>query len=147
MKSYSVYFVHTDDPEALRARLGPVDSRSVEPVAGSAWVPWRYRPGDGPPDDDDLWGRSSLTVALSERLGELVYLFADTSVEGFVYEHSRDGVLLRKLVWFPALDDDWTPGWLCAHGEPEPWEAFLFRPGNLESVLGEERESETRGDS
>lgn len=148
MKSYSVYFVRSDDPDALRAKLGQVDSRSLEPVAGSAWVVWRYHPDDGPPDDEVLWGQDSLTSAPSERLGEVVYLYADTSVDGFVYEHARAGSLIRKLVWFPMLGDEGTPGWLCAHGEPEPWEATLFHPERLTQVLAEERGwFEDRGES
>lgn len=140
MKSYSAYFVRTDDPEALRAKLGRVDSRSVEPVAGSAWVSWSYRPDDGPPRDDYLWGRASITEGRSAKLGEVIYLWADTRAEAFVYEHARDGALLRKLVWFPVVDDDGTPGWLCAQGEPEPWETALFRPESLDGVLAEERD-------
>jgi len=37
-------------------------------------------------------------------LGEIVYLFADSRPESFVYEHFQGGQLVRKLVWF-AFDE------------------------------------------
>jgi len=88
------------------------------------------------------WGRASLTEAPSRALAtEVLYLFGDTSGDGsFVYEHAKDGALVRKLVWFPLLDDAWTAGWLCALGRGEPWEAALFRPGALASTLELERD-------
>jgi hypothetical protein len=124
MKSYSCYFIKSNDPNTLHAKLGPVDSRDVESVDGSEWIPWRFRQGASPPDDEVLNGEASIADQQSSRLEEeVIFLFADKSSDAFVYEHARDGQLLRKLVWFPMLDDDWTAGWTHASGESEPWEA------------------------
>lgn len=147
MKSYSCYFIKSNDSEALRAKLGPTDSRSLQPVEGSEWIPWRFHRDDEAPDDEILNGEGSIADQQSSRLGEeVIFLFADRSSDAFVYEHARDGQLIRKLVWFPMLDDDWTAGWTHASGESEPWEATLFEPNRLSDVLDTERSAfEERG--
>jgi hypothetical protein len=69
----------------------------------------------------------------------MIFLFADR--DSFVYEHARDGVMLRKLVWFPMLDDDWTPGWLYVQGQPEEWEAAMFfTPQKLARTIADEKD-------
>jgi hypothetical protein len=136
VKSYSAYFVRGSAPDVAGRVLG-----RAETVAESSWVVCGYRRGASPPDDEVLWGRRSLTAACSGQLGEVIFLFADSSPDSFVYEHARDGVLLRRLVWFPMLDDDWTPGWLCAEGQAEEWESALFSPAQLARVLEDERDS------
>jgi len=142
MGSYSAYFLQTGNADEAVRLLGTTSA-----VEGSAWLVAAFRPGDSPPRDNVLWGEVSLTKEMSATLGEIIFLYADSSTNGFGYEHSRDGVLLRKLVWFPMMDDDWTEGWLCAEGTPEPWESALFRPGRLEGVIEEARGSfEERGD-
>jgi hypothetical protein len=123
MPSFSGYFVKSNEVEQITRLLG-----APEGVADTPWFVAKYSPGASPPSDDVLWGRASLTEEKSQQLGEVIYLFADTSTGGFVYEHAQDGKLVRKLVWFPLLDDDWTPGWLCAVGVREGWETALFRP-------------------
>jgi hypothetical protein len=132
--SYCAYFVRTENTNRAHSIFG-----TLEPVEGSAWVMCDHRRGAAPPDDDVLWGRTSLTADRSQQLGEVLYVYGDTSCDGFVYEHARDGVLMRKLVWFPLLDEDWTAGWLCAQGEPEAWEEAFFRAHALEEVIEEER--------
>ena len=134
MKSYSAFYVRTENPEKARQRF-----RSVEPVAGSPWWLCDFRMAAAPPNDDVLWGNAALAVPPSRLAGEVLFLFGDVPTGGFVFEHARDGALLRKLVWYPLLDDDWTPGWLCAQGEPEAWEAALFRDDQLDAVLEAER--------
>ncbi len=135
MKSYSAFYVRAENPEKARQRF-----RSVEPIAGSPWWMCDFRKDASPPVDDVLWGNAALAVQPSQLAGEVLFLFGDVPTGGFVYEHARDGIMLRKLVWYPMLDDDWTPGWLCAQGEPEGWEAALFRDDQLEFVLEAERE-------
>lgn len=135
MKSYSAYFVRSEAAEAARAVFG-----SAEAVPGSAWLLCRFDTDAGPPDDAVLEGQESLTETPSQTLGEVLFVYGDTSVDGFVYEHARNGELVRKLVWFPMLDDDWTAGWMCAAGRPEEWEATLFRPDALTSFLDLERQ-------
>src|SRR5689334_8569096 len=107
MKSYSAYFVRADKAEEAQEVLG-----KVEPIADSSWVMCSFHKDDGPPDDAVLEGRESLTKAKSQKLGEVFFVYGDTSMDAFVYERARDGVLLRKLVWFAFLGDDWTSGWV-----------------------------------
>ena len=64
-------------------------------------------------DPDFLRDRSHLFAENSERLITFV-------------EHTRDGAVLRKLAYFPLLDDECTPGWVCVQEEPEPWETEVF---------------------
>ena len=82
-----------------------------------------------------------MTELKSPELREIIFVYGDTSVDGFVYEHRLDGALVRKLVWFPLLNDDyWEAGWLCAEGESEDWEKALFSSESLERFMGYERE-------
>lgn len=136
MKSYSIYFAKTAQVDAVKKVLGPPAE-----IPGSPWLLCGYRPDASPPDDDVLWGNTSLVLRKSESLGEIIYLFSDRSPDSLVYEHARDGKMLRKLVWFPMLDDDWTPGWLCAQGEREEWEDALFRPETLQRAIKSERDA------
>jgi hypothetical protein len=144
MASYSLFLVKNANPQTIQQLLG-----HAEYIDGSAWVRGNFRKDVSPPDDAVLVGDESLTQTLSETLGEVVFVYGDTSADGFVYEHSREGKIVRKLVWFPMLDEDWTAGWLCAEGEPEPWEATLFRAHQLEQFLANEEfryEDEGRSD-
>jgi hypothetical protein len=146
MKSYSASFIHGIDAKELEARVGGERKlrMTFDPVTlppGSEWLVCGLRDGAAPPSDKFLWGEASLTEQDSKNYGEIIFIFADVSPDSLVYEHARDGVLLRKLVWFPMLDDDWTPGWLCAQGEPEAWEAELFfTEQRLARVIAEEKE-------
>lgn len=135
MKSYSAYFVRSDRAEQARAAF-----RDIVPIESSDWLMCAFRKDDSPPDDEVLEGRESLTQEKSKDLGEVLFVYGDTSMDGFAYEHARDGELLRKLVWFPMLDDDWTAGWLCAEGESEAREARLFSPDNLARFIEDERQ-------
>ncbi len=130
MGSYSAFFIAGNDLASARAALG-----TAAEVPGAAWVIAGLYEGASPPADAMLEGRSSYTEALSRKLGDVVFLFADSSTAAFVYEHAKDGALIRKLVWFPMLGDDWSLGWICAEGEPEAWESALFTPDGLERSL------------
>ncbi|BAQ66433.1 hypothetical protein [Geminocystis sp. NIES-3709] len=134
MSSYSMFFVKNIDFEVIR-RV----HQNIEPVKSSSFVRCSYQKDANPPEDDVLIGNISLTQVQSKQLGEVIFIYGDTSIDGFVYEHARDGVLLRKLVWFPMLDDEWTAGWLCAVGEPESWEKVLFSSDRLERYIQNER--------
>jgi hypothetical protein len=138
MKSYSSYFVKTEETEAVRRVMGKLSKPLLVP--GSPWLVVEYTKGASPPRDEVLWGKASLTLEKSKALGEVIFLFADTSPDSFVYEHALGGELLRKLVWFPMLDDSWTPGWLSVEGTPEEWESALFRPERLPALLESERD-------
>ncbi len=134
MKSYSVYLVANSDIDAIRSLF-----RLVETIDGTPWVRCGFEKDAEPPDDEVLAGEESLARDYSAQLGEVVFVYGDTSVDGFVYEHARDGEILRKLVWFPAPPDG-TPRWMCADGEPEAWEKKLYDPARLEWFLNLERE-------
>lgn len=135
MKSYSAYFVRREDFDIAKSRFG-----RVTPVVDSSWLLCDFDRDDCPPEDEVLCGRESITEAKSLGLREIIFVYGDTSVDGFVYEHRLNGVLVRKLVWFPLLNDDWDSGWLCAEGEPEDWEKTLFSSESLERFIGYERE-------
>jgi hypothetical protein len=143
MKSYSAFYVRTDKPDEAKKIFG-----RMERVPESPWLVCAFQRDASPPADKVLWGEISLTVTESQRLGEVIFLFADISRDSFVYEHALDGVLLRKLVWFPMLDDAWTPGWLFAEGQREEWESIFFRPDRLPELIANERcNYQDRGES
>jgi hypothetical protein len=132
MKSYSAYFVKSGLNETVQKLFRPVAE-----VPDSQWLVCEYKQGASVPDDPVLWGKKSLTEEKSKQSGEIIYLYASFP-DSFVYEHAIDGRLLRKLVWFPMLDDDWTPGWLCVQGDREEWEDQFFRQANLDLALEHE---------
>ena len=134
MKSYSAYFV----PSSAIANAQSIFGKRVEAIPDSSWLLCAFEPDDELPDDQILFGEESLTEAKSNQLGEIFFVYGDTSVDWFVYEHARDGRLLRKLVWFTLPDDKWNSGWVWVEGEPEDWEAELFRPDSLARYLENE---------
>lgn len=134
MKSYSAYLVKNTDEAAVRRTF-----RRVESWENSSWLVCNLIEDDEPPEEDVLSGDTSLACAHSVELGEVVFVYGDISIEGFVYEHARDGELLRKLVYFLGPDDVWAPTWQCVVGEPESWEQALFNDTTLERVLGNEQ--------
>lgn len=146
MKSYSAYFVRAAALEAARAVFGA----SVQPLPDSPWLLCAYRPDDELPDEDVLRGETSLTQAKSAALGEVFFVYGDTSINWFVYEHAQNGQLLRKLVWATLPEGDWDDcGWALVEGTPEAWEAALFRADGLARHLENESlrlEDEGRGD-
>ncbi len=135
MKSYEAFFVRTENSEQAKKIF-----RRIEPIEGSSWVMCGFDK-DVYPEDSILFGEESATQAKSEKLGEIIYVYGDSSdAEGFIYEHACDGVLLRKLVWF-MLEDGMNTGWVCVEGEAEKWEEALFRPDSLEQFVRLRRES------
>jgi len=145
MKSYSAYFVRAAALEKAQAVFGA----SVQPLPDSPWLLCAYQPDDELPDEEVLLGETSLTQAKSEALGEVFFVYGDTSVDWFVYEHAQDGQLLRKLVWSMQPEGDWDDcGWVLAEGEPEAWEAALFRADSLARHLdnaSQQLQDERRG--
>ena len=134
MKSYSLYIVNHSDAESVRATFA-----SVVAVEGTSLLRCGFDRDAEPPDDDVLAGDASATDIYAAQFGEVIFVYGDNSIDGFVYEHVRDGTMVRKLVWFPMLDDRGTYGWVCVTGEPESWESALFRPDTLERLLYNER--------
>jgi len=153
MKSYAAHFVRGPSIAALAQRAGGERSLrtllgTIEAFVDTPWLSCGFVKDAAPPDDGVLWGRYSLTQLKSKTVGEVLYLYADHSDGSFVYEHARDGILRRKLTWFPLLDPsradvdgDFSPGWLCARGAAEPWEqAAFFRSEQLAHAIEAERE-------
>lgn len=69
---------------------------------------------------------------LSEQFGEAIYIFEDERNDQLYYDHARDGVLLRKLMY---VFDGGQSSWVCVAGEPEPWEDELFKEDRLDRAL------------
>ncbi len=134
MQSYSAYFVRYSSIKKATEFFG----KKVEILPNSSWVLCGFEPDDELPNEEILSGEVSLTEAKSRELGEIFFVYGDTSADWFVYEHAQDGRLLRKLVWFTLPDDEWNAGWVLVEGEPEAWEAALFRPDGLERYLENE---------
>ena len=153
MKSYAACFVRGPSVAALEHRVGGEGKLrmllgTVEAFVDTPWLTCGFVKDAAPPDDGVLWGRYSLTQLHSKTLGEVLSLYVDHSDGSFVYEHAHDGILKRKLTWFPlldpsraAVDSDFSPGWLCARGAAEPWEsAAFFRPEQLTQAIQAERD-------
>jgi hypothetical protein len=136
--SFSVFFINNGDLNFLSSQLGRLEAKALTTVSGSDWAVYNYRPGAAPPNDDVLTGSESIAVRLSRKVGEVIYLFADTRPDSLVYEHARGETLLRKLVWF-SFSDESEASWLCSAGERESWEDRLFSPNLLSQAIEEEK--------
>ena len=110
---FSAIYVRT--PEALPPSARP---------AGPAWSALEV--DDVPLGDETGYEEDpELCTARgpSARYGEAIYVFEDEGTDQLCYDHCRDGVLLRKLVYsFDGCASSWT----CIAGTPEPWEDELF---------------------
>jgi len=75
---------------------------------------------------------------LSALNGEALCVVGQSNADQFMYEYSRGGKVVRKLV-----GDD---GWRVVLGEPQPWEAPLLGPDKLayELSLLEKEDDSTR---
>ncbi|BAZ85266.1 hypothetical protein [Dolichospermum compactum] len=132
---FSLFF-RTEDFDIAQAGFS-----KIVPIVDSSWLLCDFCKDDYPPEDEVLWGQESITEFKSPELREIIFVYGDTSVDGFVYEHRLNGVLVRKLVWFPLLNDDyWESGWLCVEGESEDWEKALFTSESRERFMGYARE-------
>lgn len=136
--SFSVFFINNGDLNFLSSQLGRLEAKALATVPGSDWTVYSYRPGASPPNDDILTGSESIAVRLSRKVGEVIYLFADSRPDSLVYEHARGETLLRKLVWF-SFSDESEASWLCSVGEREAWEDRLFSPNLLSQAIEEEK--------
>ncbi|MGV8125273.1 MAG: hypothetical protein AB2L14_36455 [Candidatus Xenobiia bacterium LiM19] len=145
MVSYSVYYLKDRTLEDMERLAGSekdigFDFGRINAFPDSPWLECSFNGDDYPPDDAALSGELSVIQKLSERLGEVIFLFC-SKPDSFYFEHARDGVLLRKLVWMPMLDDFGTPGWICAQGESEPWEReFFFSEKKRSLAIQKERD-------
>lgn len=104
-------------------------------TAGQDWVACEFGDNTCPieafgqqRDDPDVFASGKL----SARFGEAIYLYCNSREDELLYDHSRAGKLLRKLMW---VFDGATWAWTCVAGEPEPWEDVLFAERNLAAAL------------
>ena len=93
---FGVYYVKTDAPiQELAARFG----RAAP--AGPGWLACGMSedllPDDAYQDQDAEDPEVTATGEISKVYGEAVYLFANSHADEVIYEHTRDGVVLRKL--------------------------------------------------
>lgn len=122
---YTAYLVKTSQPEAVAKKFS-----RVEQSEGSEWLVCDYgdRYVDGLFDPD-----SDFTSELSGQFGEVIFIGVDERDNQFEYEHSRGGVLLRKLTW---ASDGSQSTWMTVQGEKEAWEdALLFSEENFARAL------------
>ena len=119
---YNAYFLKTQQPIAKVQEKLP----QPEQIPNSDWIVCDF--GDSYVDgtfEEDTY----LTQELSEEFGEVIFIAIDTSNDQLDYEHSLDGVILRKLSW---LSDGCESTWMCVEGEIEEWErTSIFSLDNL----------------
>ena len=119
---YNAYFLKTQQPIAKVQEKLP----KPEPIPNSDWIVCDF--GDRYMDGI-FEGEEYLTQELSEEFGEVIFIAIDTSNDQLDYEHSLDGVILRKLAW---LSDGCQSTWMCVEGEMEDWErTTVFSANNL----------------
>ena len=128
---FGVYYVKTDAPiQELAASFG----RAAP--AGPGWLACGMSedllPDDAYQDQDAEDPEVTATGEISKVYGEAVYLFANSHADEVIYEHTRDGVVLRKLQWV-SHGADCT--WEVSAGDPEPWEAALFAEQRMKLLL------------
>ncbi len=120
---YSAYFVKTQRSLSRVQEKFP----QIERIPSSEWLVSdcgdRYV-------DGAFEGEEYLTQELSEDFGEVIFLAIDTSNDQLDYEHSQDGVILRKLAW---LSNGCQSTWESVEGEIEDWEkTTVFSLENLQ---------------
>lgn len=113
--------------EALREELGKAPAQD-------GFVTYDYDDSVDFPDQLDDFG----TRELSERFGEAIYVLYYDGPAGelcgtILYEHSRNGEVLRALAYSPNLWDSEDPLrdeellWRRVEGKEEEWEAVALR--------------------
>lgn len=117
---------------AIYIRTPPAPPTSARP-AGPAWSALDI--DDVPLGDETGYEEDPERCTArgpSARYGEALYVFEDEGNDQLYYDHCRDGVLLRKLVYsFDGCASSWT----CIAGTPEPWEDELFGAASLDYHL------------
>jgi hypothetical protein len=83
---------------------------------------------EAPPFPED--GRY-LGLEASQAIGEAIVIGVQANVGFFLFEHSRDGSLRRRLAY------NFDGGWLRSEGEAEEWESqAFFSDADLARTLG-----------
>jgi hypothetical protein len=123
---FSAYYLRPDQPDALQK------TKETPKDAGDGWFAIRVSDSIDYGDAFNSSPDSAATLGLSRDFGEAIYVYGYSGSDEMIYEHSRGGELLRKLLW---TSDGNACSWLCAAGIPEPWEDALFAPRFLENDL------------
>ncbi|BAY12351.1 hypothetical protein [Calothrix sp. NIES-2098] len=123
---YHAYFVKTQESKAkLQEKFSQVDL-----IPESEWIVCNLS------DDysDELFDPEIyLTTKISLQFGEVVFICVDTSNDQLDYEHSKEGILLRKMCW---LSDGCQSTWACIEGEIEEWENnIIFSEENFAKTI------------
>lgn len=120
---YTAYFVKTEAADAkLNARFSRVDV-----LPESAWAVCNF---SRQYSDEAFEPGTYFTKELSEQFGEIIFIGMDTQNDQLDYEHSKAGVILRKLSW---LSDGSESTWAWVEGEIEGWEeTAIFSEANFE---------------
>lgn len=123
---YNAYFLKTQQPIAKLQE----NFSLFEKIPNSDWMVC-----DPSNDylDGTFDGETYLTQDLSKIFGEVIFIAIDTSNDQLDYEHSLDGMILRKLAW---VSDGCKSTWACVDGEIEEWEkTTVFSAENLHRTL------------
>jgi hypothetical protein len=122
---YTVYFVKTSQPEIVAKAFN-----RIERVEDSEWLVCNFDDSD---EDGLFEPDSDFTSKISQQFGEAIFICVNERDDQFEYEHSRDGVLLRKLTW---VSDGCRSTWMNVQGEQEAWEDdVLFSEENFARAL------------
>jgi len=123
---YNAYFVKTNEPESrLRDKFSRIDI-----VPHSEWIVCNF--GDGYPNgifEPVVY----FTKEISSLYGEAIFICVDTGNDQLEYEHSKSGIILRKL---SLISDGCQSTWECSEGETEGWEPeIVFSEYNLKRAM------------
>lgn len=119
---YNAYFVKTQESETtLKEKFGRVDvmpeSEWIVCNFGDRYATGLFEPG------------TYFTKDISFQFGEAIFICVDTRNDQLEYEHSKEGIILRKVCW---LSDGSQSTWAWVEGEREAWEdATLFSADNF----------------
>lgn len=121
---YTVYFVKTSQPEMVAKKF------NCKKAEDSEWLVCNFDDSD---EDGLFEPDSDFTSKISQQFGEAIFICVNERDNQFEYEHSKDGVLLRKLTW--ASDGNQST-WMNVQGEQEAWEDdVLFSEENFARAL------------
>ncbi|MEE3717600.1 hypothetical protein V2H45_12620 [Tumidithrix elongata RA019] len=119
---FNAYFIKTQEPESkLKERFWRVD---IFPE--SKWAVCNF----GDDYEDGMFEPGTyFTQEISEQFGEAIFIGVDTRNDQLDYEHSKAGIILRKLCW---CTDGCQSTWGWVEGEKEAWEdAAIFSEENF----------------
>ncbi|MDZ8051792.1 MAG: hypothetical protein RMX68_027780 [Aulosira sp. ZfuVER01] len=123
---YHAYFIKTQEPTTkLKEKFFRVDS-----IPESEWILCDL---SNDYSDGIFEPGIYLTKEISLQFGEAIFICVDTSNDQLDYEHSKEGIILRKLCW---LSDGCQSTWTWIEGEMEEWENnIIFSEENFDRTI------------